>query len=159
MFPASLVPRSVTSSFAKRPTVNLNNVSFDSAEDVLTVKWYEGADEVVINCGLDGKPRMSECSIKGYRYSVWAYAYCENGITNVVVKPLNTLTTQRIKIEFSGNILKMQFRDTPSFSEFILHNAGQSSFVSNSGKLRPLIDKTVKMFMKTIEAPMKFRMK
>ncbi len=159
MFPASLVPRSVTSSFAKRPTVNLNNVSFDSAEDVLTVKWYEGADEVVINCGLDGKPRMSECSIKGYRYSVWAYAYCENGITNVVIKPLNTLTTQRIKIEFSGNILKMQFRDTPSFSEFILHNAGQSSFVSNSGKLRPLIDKTVKMFMKTIEAPMKFRMK
>ncbi len=159
MFPASLIPRSITSSFAKRPAENIDNVSFESVENVLTVKWFEGADEVVISCGLDGKPRMSQCSIKGYRYKIWAYAYSENGVINAVVKPLNTLATQRIRIEFCGKSLKMQFKDTPSFAEFILHNAAQSSFVSKSGKFRPVIDKTIKAFMKTIEIPMKFKLK
>ena len=157
MFPASLVPRSVTSSFAKRPSENLNNVSFALSENVLSIKWTEGVDEVIINCGLDGNARMSECSIKGYKYKIWAYAYCENGVVNAVVKPLNTLATQKIRIEFSGNTLKMQFADTPSFADFIMHNAGQSSFVSKSGKFRAVIDKTVKLFMKTIENPMKFK--
>ncbi len=159
MFPASLIPRSLTASFAKRPSENINNVSFDLAENVLTIKWTEGADEVVINCGLDGKPRMSECSITGYKYKIWAYAYCKNGVINAVVKPMNTLATQRIRIEFSGDAVKMQFKDTPSFAEFILHNAGQSSIVEKSGKFRPVIDKTVKAFMKTIEMPMKFKEK
>ena len=159
MFPASLIPRSLTSSFAKRPIENINNVSFGLSENVLTVKWTEGNDEVVVNCGLDGEPRMSNCSIKGYSYKIWSYAYCENGVINAVVKPLNTLSTQRIRIEFSGNTVKMQFRDTPSFAEFILHNAGQSSFVRKSGKFRPVIDKTIKSVMKITEMPMKFKAK
>lgn len=159
MFPASVIPRSLTASMAKRPDKNIDNVCFSLDDKVLVINWTEGEDAVTVNCGLDGNPRMSECSLKGYRYKIWAYAYCENGIVYAVVKPLNTLATQRIKIELSDNVLKMQFKDTPSFSEFILHNAGQSSFVSNSGKLRPFIDKTVKTFMKTIENPVKFKAK
>lgn len=159
MFPASLIPRSLTSSFAKRPTENINNVSFGLEENVLIINWTEGDDKVVINCGLDGKPRMSQCSIKGYQYKIWAYAYSENEIINAVVKPLNTLATQRIRIEFSGDTVEMQFKDTPSFAEFILHNAGQSSFVSKSGKFRPIIDKTIKSVMKITEMPMIFKTK
>ena len=53
MFPVSLIPRSLTSSFAKRPSKNLNGVSFKVEKDVLTIQWYEEEDKVVINCGLD----------------------------------------------------------------------------------------------------------
>ncbi len=158
MFPASLIPRSLTSSFAQRPDKNIDNVSFGLEDNVLVINWTEGDDKVTVNCGLDGNPRMSECSIKGYRYKIWAYAYSENGVIKAVVKPINTLATQRINIEFAGNTLKMQFKDTPSFAEFILYNAGQSSFVRNSGKFRPVVDKTIKQFMKTTETPMKFKM-
>ena len=159
MFPASLIPRSLSSSFAQRPDKNIDNVSFELFEDVLIINWEEEGDKVTVRCGLDGNPRMSECSIKGYKYKVWAYAYTENGKIKAVVKPLNTLATQRISIEFAGNTVKMQFNDTPSFTEFILYNAGQSSFVSSSGKFRPVVDKTIELFMKTTGTPMKFKVK
>ncbi len=159
MFPASLIPRSLSSSFAQRPDKNMDNVSFELCEDVLKINWEEEGDKVTVRCGLDGNPRMSECSIKGYKYKVWAYAYAENGKIKAVVKPLNTLSTQRISIEFAGNAVKMQFNDTPSFTEFILYNAGQSTFVSGSGKFRPVVDKTIELFMKTTGTPMKFKVK
>lgn len=159
LFPASLIPRSLTSSFAQRPDNNINSVSFELEENVLIINWEEEGDKVTVKCGLDGNPRMSECSIKGYKYKVWAYAYTENGKIKAVVKPLNTLSTQRITIEFVGNAVKMQFIDTPSFAEFILYNAGQSSFVSNSGKLRPIIDKGIASALKTTVMPMKFKTK
>ena len=159
LFPASLIPRSLTSSFAQRPDNNINSVSFKLEENVFIINWEEEGDKVTVKCGLDGNPRMSECSIKGYKYKVWAYAYAENGKIKAVVKPLNTLSTQRITIEFVGNEVKMQFVDTPSFAEFILYNAGQSSFVSNSGKLRPIIDKGIASALKTTVMPMKFKSK
>lgn len=159
MFPASLIPRSLTSSFAKRPESNLNRVSFELTDDVFTVKWFEEEDEVIINCGLDGKPRLAECSIKGYPYKIWAYAYMNNGVLNAVVKPLNTLATQRMTFEFSGDAVKIQIRSTPSFPEFIKSNAEQSSFVKNSGVFKTVIVKGLDWFLKTTEMPMKFKAK
>lgn len=159
MFPASLIPRSLTSSFAQRPKKNFDRVSFELADDVLTVRWYEEEDEVVINCGLDGEPRFSECRIKGYYYKIWAYAYMKDGILNAVVKPLNTLSTQRISIEFSGDTVKIGMKSTPSFPDFIRNNAEQSSFVRNSIKLRPLIMKGIDWLLATTEKPMKFKAK
>lgn len=159
MFPASLIPRSLTSSFAKRPKSNLNRVSFELTDDVFMVKWFEEEDEIIINCGLDGKPRFSECSIKGYYYKIWAYAYMKNGVLNAVVKPLNTLATQYMTFEFIGNTAEIAMRCTPSFPEFIRNNAGQSSFVRNSGIFRPVIDKGLTSFLKATEMPMKFKAK
>lgn len=159
MFPASLIPRSLTSSFAKRPKTNLNKVSFSKTDDVFTVKWYEEEDEVVINCGLDGNPRFSECSIKGYPYKVWAYAYMKSSVLNAVVKPINTLSTQYMTFEFSGNTVKIAMKCTPSFNEFIKGNAEQSSFFRNSGFLKPIVAKGLDLFLKTTEMPMKFKAK
>lgn len=159
MFPASLIPRSLTSSFAKRPTQNLNNISFKVEKDVLTVQWFEQEDKVVINCGLDGEPRSSECEIKGYKYKIWAYAYSENGLVKAVVKPINTLATLHIDFDFSGDGLEMKITDTPSFSEFILHNVDKSSFVANNGWLHPLVIPTVRKALSTATKPMKFKMK
>lgn len=157
MFPASLIPRSVSSSFAVRPEKNLNEVSFELSKDILTVKWKEEDDEVTVNCGLDGSPRLSECSIKGYRYKIWAYAYTENGVIHAVIKPLNTLTTQHFTFKFSDNTVKIQIKGSPSFTEFICKNANESSFVKNSGKLRPIIMKGIAALLATTEMPLKFK--
>ncbi|MBO5410121.1 MAG: serine hydrolase [Clostridia bacterium] len=159
MFPASLIPRSITSSFAKRPKSNIDKLSFELGADSLTVKWYEEEDEVKIACGLDGKPRLSECRIKGYYYKIWAYAYSEGGTFKAVVKPLNTLATQRITFGFSKNTVTMQMADSPSFAEFIKKNANQSSFVKNSGRLRPILMKGIGKFLAIGERPIKFRAK
>ncbi len=159
MFPASLLPRSLTSSYACRPQKNINKVSFELKENILTVKWYEEDDEIIVNCGLDGKPRFSECRIKGYCYKIWAYAYMKNGVINAVIKPINTLATQYATFDFSGDVLKMQIIGTPSFPEFICKNASQSSFVDNSGIFKPIIVQIIKLLLKTTEMPMKFKAK
>ncbi len=159
MFPASLIPRSLTASFAMRPKKNLDKLSFSVSDDVFTVRWFEEDDEVTINCGLDGNPRFSECRIKGYCYKIWAYAYSENGILKAVIKPLNTLATQYADFEFKGDTVKIKFRGTPSFTEFIKKNANQSSFVSNSGIFKPLLMGGVDKFLVFAEKPMKFKEK
>ena len=159
IFPASLIPRSLTSSFAKRPKSNLNEVSFEVTDDVFTVKWKEEEDEVVINCGLDGKPRFSECEIKGYPYKIWAYAFMENGNLNAVVKPINTLSTQYIKFSFGKRKVRLQFKGTPSFVDFIAKNADQSPFIKKSGKAKPVLMKVVRKALGTTERPMTFKSK
>ena len=159
MFPASVIPRSLTSSFAKRPKNNFNEVSFDLKEDVFTVKWKEEGDEVVINCGLDGEPRMSECQIKGYPYKIWAYAYIENGKINAVVKPINTLSTQYMTFDFSDKTVKINIKGTPSFPEFILKNATSPSFVKNNKAIKNIVVKVVGALVSTTERPMRFKNK
>lgn len=159
MFPASLIPRSLTSSFAKRPKKNLDRVSFALTENVFTVKWYEEEDEVVIDCGLDGKPRTTHCEIKGYPYTVWAYAYMKDGVLNAVVKPLNTLATQHITFYFSENTVKIQIIGTPSFPEFIRKNATEASIIREHPKLRPVIMKGLNRVLATTEMPVKFKTK
>lgn len=159
IFPASLIPRSLTSSLAKRTKKNFNEVSFDVADDVFTVRWKEEGDEVVINCGLDGEPRFSECSIKGYTYKIWAYAFMKDGKLNAVVKPINTLATQSIEFTFGKRKVKLQFRGSPSFVDFIAKNADQSDFIKNSGALKPTLMKVVRKALGTTEMPMTFRLR
>lgn len=159
MFPASIIPRSLTSSFAKRPKTNFNEVSFDLTEDVFIVKWKEEGDEVVINCGLDGEPRMSECQIKGYPYKIWAYAYTENGKINAVVKPINTLSTQYMTFDFSGNTVKVQIKGIPSFTEFILKNATSPDFIKKHKFIKFIVTKVLNLILSTTERPMKFKAK
>ena len=159
MFPASVIPRSLTSSFAKRPKTNFNEVTFDLTENVFTVKWKEEGDEVVINCGLDGEPRMSECSIKGYPYKIWAYAYAENRKIKAVVKPINTLSTQYMTFYFSGDTVKIQIKGTPSFPEFILKNATSPDFIKKNKAIKAIVTKAVGALVSTTERPMKFKAK
>ena len=157
LFPASVIPRSLTSSFAKRPKTNFNEVSFGLNEDVFTVKWKEEGDEVVINCGLDGEPRMSECQIKGYPYKIWAYAYTENGKINAVVKPINTLSTQYMNFDFSGDAVKIQIKGTPSFPKFILKNALSPDIIKKHKPVKFVVTKAVGALVSTTERPMKFK--
>ncbi len=159
MFPASIIPRSITSSFAKRPKTNFDEVSFELTENIFTAKWKEEGDEVVINCGLDGEPRISQCEIKGYPYKIWSYAYTENGKITTVVKPLNTLATQYITFDFSKDTVKIQMKGTPSFPEFILKNALSPDFIKKYKPIKFVVTKAVNLLVSTTERPMKFKVK
>ena len=156
MFPQSLIPRSLTSSFAKRPKKNFNAVSFDLTDEIFTVKWKEENDTVIINCGLDGVPRMSECEIKGYPYKIWAYAFMKDGLHNAVVKPLNTLSTQYMTFDFSGNSVKIQIKGTPSFPEFIKKNAGTVPLFGKYPRLKKVAMKFLDGVLATTEMPVKY---
>ena len=159
LFPASLIPRSLTSSFAKRPKTNLDGVWFELDENVFTVRWKEEDDDITVNCGLDGTPRMSECSIKGYPYKIWAYAYIRNGRLNAVVKPINTLATQFIEFDFASNEVSLKFTSNPCFVQFIKKNAADQAMIKKSGRLRPTLLKAVEKFLMTTQLPMKFKTK
>lgn len=157
MFPASLIPRSLTSSFARRPKKNLDRVSFEIVDGALEIKWYEEEDEVIIKSGLDGVPRTSCCSIKGYPYTVRSYAYMQGGKLRAVIKPLNTLATQYATFDFAKDTVKIQLKGTPSFPEFICRNANHSDIIRNHPKLRPVMMKGLNFVLSTTEMPMKFR--
>ena len=126
---------------------------------MLTVRWFEEGDEVVINCGLDGKARTSECTLKGYKYIIWAYAYTEDGVLKAVVKPLNTLATQILTFGFAENEVQIKFSDTPSFTDFISNNATESAFVRNSGIFKGTMEKGVRAALEMLEKPLVFKAK
>lgn len=159
MFPQSIIPRTIGVSLAKRPKKNLNEVSFELSEDVFTVRWKEENDEVVINCGLDGTPRFAECEIKGYPYKIWAYAYCEKGKINAVVKPLNTLSTQYMTFDFSGDTVKIQIKGTPSFPEFIKRHVDEVPLFAKNKQAKDIALKHMDMLLLTTERPIKFKNK
>lgn len=157
IFPASVIPRSVNCSMAKRPMKSLTDLSFEVNKDVLLITWYEDGDKVVIRCGLDGEARVSEITLKGYPFTLWAYAYVQNSRLNVVVKPVNTLSTTFLSFEFCKGKVKMQIKGTPDFVEFIMKNAEQSDFVRNSGSLKPLVKKTVSTALNMLNLPIVFK--
>ena len=102
---------------------------------------------------------MTQCEIKGYKYKVWAYAYMEEGKIKAVVKPINTLSTQYLNFDFSGDTVKIQIKGTPSFPQFILKNALSPDFVKNNKTIKVIVTKAVNLLLSTTERPMKFKVK
>ena len=158
-FPASIIPRTITCSLAKRPKNNIDKVSFDLTDEALVVNWYEEEDKVTIRFGLKGEACISECSIKGYPYKMWAYAYMDRGVIEGVVKPINTLSTQYISIRFSGNELYMSMKGTPNFTEFIgRHTEGLDFFRLYPKMSAPLLKGFYKV-ISTVDKEMIFKAK
>ena len=159
MFPQSIIPRTIGVSLAKRPKKNLDEVSFSLSQDTFTVKWKEEEDKIIINCGLDGEAKLSQCKIKGYPYKIWAYAYCENGIIKAVVKPLNTLSTHYISFDFSGDYVSIRFKGTPSFPEFIKRHITDVPLFSKNKAMRGIAFRCMDMVLSTVERPIKLKSK
>ncbi|MBO5896502.1 MAG: serine hydrolase [Clostridia bacterium] len=159
LFPQSVIPRTLTCSFAKRPKSNPDKVSFSLKDNALNISWLEEEDKVTISCGLDGEPRMSECVIKGYPYKIWAYCYAEGDKFKLVVKPLNTLATHYIDLEFVSDGVKMSFKSNPCFTEFILKSAMEPEFFNKHRLVRTVTQGVVKLVVDTTARPVKFRLK
>ena len=157
LFPQSIIPRTITCSLAKRPKTCLNRLSFTLDEKVLTVKWYEEEDLVEICCGLDGEPRLSECSIKGYPYKLWAYAYTEGEKVKIVCRILNTLATRYITIENLGDSLTMTLKGTPDFKEFLIKNATSPDFVKKHSIVKKATEGFVGGLANAMDKPLIFK--
>ncbi len=156
-FPAGLIPRSISSSMAKRPEKGIDNLSFTQNDDCLEIKWTEGGDTVTVNCGLDGTPRLSEASLKGYNYKIWSYGWWDENNLNLTVKPVNTLSTQRMTIKFGKNNVKVTMNDTPHFTDFILHNMSTVEILNKNEKLKKAASAVMKLLLKTAYMPMNFK--
>ena len=159
VFPQSVIPRALTCSFAKRPKNNLNKVVFSKTENALSIKWEEEEDKITINCGIDGKPQITECSIKGYPYKLWAYAYTENGKLKAVVKPLNTLATHYITFDFQSKYMKMKFNSTPDFTGFIIRSAISPDFFKKHKIIKNIAMGFLKLSLEIMQRPLKFKVK
>lgn len=156
-YPQSIIPRTLSCSFAKRHRSNLNEVSFELTENTLVISWKEENDTVTLNCGLNGEYGVSECVIKGYPYKILAYAYTENGVIKVVAKPVNTLSTRYIDICFKNNRLKMKLRGTPDFTEFLAKNAVEPDFIKKHKIVKAVVAFVVTKIGEFLEGPMKFK--
>ncbi len=158
-FPAGLIPRSISSSMAKRPAKGMNNLSFEQKDGYLQICWGEDGDRVTVNCGLDGSPRMSECSLKGYNYKIRSHGYWNGNVLNLTVKPVNTLATQKLALSFEGDTVKVKMKSTPDFTEFILHNMTTVPIFEKSPAIKKCASGFMKMLLKTAYMPMKFKRK
>ena len=156
MFPQGLITRSLTCSFAKRPKENMNKLSFELKENALVMKWKEEEDTIVVNCGLNGIPQLSECEIKGYKYTIWSYGFMKDGKFIAVIKPLNTLSTQYFTFDFKESQIKMSCTGTPSFIEFIKSNAGSADFFKKHPQIKAFSLSFLEKFLRSTEKPIKF---
>lgn len=159
MFPASLIPRTITCSLARRPKGNMDRLSFDLSEDTLTVKWYEEEDEINIRFGLKGEAKISDCSIKGYPYKIWAYAYMDDGVIKGVIKPLNTLSTRYISFGFSDDTVKLKMKGTPDFIKFIGKHTEDLDFFRLYPRMSAPLLKGFYRFISTADKEMVFKAK
>ncbi len=159
IFPQSVIPRTLSCSFAKRPKSNLNKIHFGFDGEDLKITWQEEEDTVVIKCNRDGTPSVSSCSIKGYEYKLWAYAFNEADELKIVLKAINTLSTQYISFRFFNNFLKVKFVSTPSFAEFIMRNVESPEFFRKNPGFAKIILKPIEKFMLLTERYMKFKIR
>lgn len=155
-FPARLIPRAVTSSMAKRPVNSFDRFSFREYDGGITVSWYEENERVDVNCGLNGVPGMSECSIMGYKYLLWSYGWWKGNRLSVALKPINTLATLKMSFRFEKDELFLSVTETPSFPEFILHNINQVSLFNKSKVISAVASGVMKILLQTADIEMKF---
>ena len=158
-FPQSIIPRTLSCSFAKRAKENLNEVSFELHENNLIIHWKEDEDEVTVNCGLNGSYGVSHCEIKGYPYELRSYAYSEKGVIKVVIRPINTLSTRFIDISFNGNKLKMSFSGEPDFTGFLVKSVLELDFIRDNKIIKAVVLFFVKKLCAFLESPMRFKVK
>lgn len=156
-FPAALIPRSISSSMAKRPKNSFDRFSFAQSDDEVVINWYEEEDPVTVKCGLDGKPHLSECSIKGYKYTLWSYGWWEGNTLFVRLKPINTLSSQSMVFRFEKDSFGLRMSAVPSFSEFILHNLNQVELFAKCKPIKTVAGGVMKILLKTVSAEMKFK--
>jgi len=156
-FPSRLIPRSITSSMAKQPKESFDRFSFSQTDDEIIIKWHEEGDCVTVKCGLDGKPHMSECAVKGYKYILWSYGWWEGDTLNVELKPINTLSALSMKFRFGNDSFKLSTKETPDFSEFILNNMNQVEILAKCEPLKKAASGFMKIMLRTLDAEMRFK--
>ena len=159
-FPTGLIPKALSSSFAKQATDSMDNISFSlDSEDECRIAWYENSDRVEIRCGLDGKPRICEVTLHDYRFTVWAFAFLEKDTLTAYVKPINTLSTQVFTFRFKKRTIKLGAEGSPCFASFLVYNIDSVSAIRNNRILKKAAPSLVRKAVELLEKPFIYRKK
>lgn len=159
-FPTGLIPKTVSSSFAKLAKSSMDDLSFVlDDEKECRIVWYEDGDRVEVRCGLDGEPRLSHVTLQGYRFTVWAFAYLDGGVLTAVVKPINTLATQIFTFAFKKNSLKLGAKGSPAFTDFLLYHMETVPTIRKNEFLKKTAPLVVRKAVRFAERPYLYRKK
>ena len=157
-FPTGLIPKALSSSFAKQTKNSMDRISFAFADEgECRICWYEDDDRVEIRCGLDGKPRQCETSLNGYKYFVWSFAYIENDRLIAVVKPINTLATQIFTFAFDKKTMRLTADGTPRFKDFLLYHMNTVPIIRKNAFINKKAPLVVSRAVELLEKPYKYR--
>ncbi len=152
----SVIPTSLNATLARRPHKNMDHVRFSFGENECTVTWREDKDEITICAGMDGKPRVTDIVRSSYPYKMWAYAYWDKNVLKAVVKPLNTLVTQRYSFYFWKFAMKMTTESRPELGGFCSENAVAGGAIPNLPVITPILCADIRGFAGLFELPVYF---
>lgn len=155
--PASIIPMALNVTFAQRPRGSADRLSFEFGENDCTISWQEGESMIRLLCGMDGEPRLAEIERCGYPYLLWSYCYWEGPRLIVVVKPINTVATQRFEFTFKKNRLTLRIRSFPDFAEFARVNAVPSGQIPDIKVITPVLLRIMQGALQYTKLPLPYK--
>ncbi len=157
-WPVSMLTIPVTYMSAEKGG-NIDNVVLRFAENTCSMTWNEGSDNNTIECGMDGRLRMSPIHLAGINFTAASSAAWEDETTLLIyMRPVESICERRLKISFNGQDVKIKPTSSPdiyTLIEFVKDFAG--SMLKNdrvSGRVGRLINHLDKI----LEAPINGKM-
>lgn len=155
--PASIIPMALNVTFARRPRESADRLSFEFGENDCTISWQEGKSRVRLVSGMDGAPRLAQIERCGYPYQLWSYCHWEGDRLIVIVKPINTVATQRFEFTFKKERLTLRIRSFPDFVEFARVNAVPSGQIPEIKVITPVLLRVMQGALQYTRLPLPYR--
>ncbi len=138
-FSNGLIPNSISSSFAKRPKDSIDDLSFTFTDDRARITWREENEFVSFDCGIAGKPFITDVTLQGNVYRVWSWGYWKKNDFHVVVRPLNTVAEKEFIFCFGNKKLSMKTKCNPDFRDFVVANSIASGVFPDLPVVTPVL--------------------
>ena len=158
-FSNGLIPNSISSSFAKRPKDSIDDLSFTFTDDRARITWREENEFVSFDCGIAGKPFITDVTLQGNVYHVWSWGYWKKNDFHVVVRPLNTVAEKEFIFCFGNKKLSMKTKCNPDFRDFVVANSIASGVFPDLPVVTPVLVGLLKTGLIVTALPVRYKLK
>ncbi len=158
-FSNGLIPNSISSSFAKRPKDSIDDLSFTFTDDRARITWREENEFVSFDCGIAGKPFITDVTLQGNVYHVWSWGYWKKNDFHVVVRPLNTVAEKEFIFCFGNKKLSMKTKCNPDFRDFVVANSIASGVFPDLPVVTPVLVGLLKTGLIVTALPVRYELK
>ena len=118
-WPVSMLTIPVTYMSAEKGG-NIDNVVLKFGKDSCTMTWNEGSDNNTIECGMDGRLRMSNIHLAGINFTAASSAAWEDETTLLIhMRPVESICERRLKISFNGQDVRIKPTSSPDIYTLI----------------------------------------
>ncbi len=155
-FSNGLIPNSISSSFAKRPKDSVDDLTFAFSDDRVRVTWREEKDVVSFDCGVDGKPLITDVTLQDNVYHVWSWGYWKKNDFHVVTRPLNTVAQKEFIFRFGKDKVSMKTKCNPDFRDFVVANSIASGVFPDLPVVTPILVGLLKTGLIVTTFPVRF---